>query len=97
MITYQVKISVDARIEEDFIQWMKTQHVPDVIATGLIKSFQILQPQIGEEHCYYFHYHFTNQQDFDQYTKVFGPKLKADVLERYPNQFEAQRQVFDWI
>ena len=97
MITYQVKIVIDAEVEEDWLDWMKTIHVPDVIATGLVRSFQILQPQVGEEHTYYFHYQFANQADYELYSKVFGPKLKADVIGKYPDQFTANRQIFDWI
>lgn len=97
MLTYQVKVTVDALVEEKWLHWMKTVHIPDVIATGLIRSFHILKPEIGEERTYYFHYHFSSKADFDHYTQEFGPALKADVLEKFPDQFTASRQVFAWI
>ncbi len=97
MITYQVKITVNQDIQADWLQWMKTVHVPDVIATGLIRSFQILKPQDGEARTYYFNYHFNSQEDFIRYQKEFSPALKEDVINRYPDQFKASRQIFDWI
>ena len=97
MITYQVKITIQATVETDWLHWMKTQHVPDVIATGLVRSFQILKPQIEEANTYYFHYQFDHQADFDRYTKEFAPQLRQDVLDKYAKQFEASRQLYDWI
>lgn len=97
MITYQVKITINQEVETAWLHWMKTVHVPDVIATGLVRSFQILRPQEDEAQTYYFHYQFDQQADFERYTKEFGPKLRQDVMDHYANQFEASRQLFDWI
>ena len=96
MLTYQVKIKVDLSIEEEWLEWMKTKHVPDVIGTGLIRSFQILKPE-SEEQLYLFHYHFETQEDYETYKSDFAPVLKGHPKEKFPNQFTAERAIFKWV
>lgn len=96
MITYQVRIQVDAEVEHEWLHWMKTVHVPDLIATGLLVSYHILKPQ-GEDQVYYFHYQFSDQKTLDLYQKDHAPKLKADVQENFPGRSSASRQILDWI
>ena len=95
MLTYQVKIKVDASIEKAWLHWMKTTHVPDMIATGLIRSFQVLKSQ--QACTYLFHYHFESKRDFDDYYKNYAPTLKKHPAQKFPNQFEAERELLEWI
>lgn len=97
MITYQVKITINPEVEEAWLKYMKTEHVPDVIATGLVRSFQILKPEIEEAHTYYYHYQFESSADYEKYRKEFAPKLKAHPQQKFPNQFTATRQLFKWV
>ena len=76
---------------------MKTVHVPDVIATGLIRSFQILKPRKDEAQTYYFHYVFDKQQDYEEYVEKFAPKLKAHPHQLFPNQFNVSRKIMERI
>ena len=96
MLTYQVKIKVDAAIENQWLHWMKSTHVPDVIGTGLIRSFQILK-STSENQLYHFHYHFNSLEDYHHYQKQFAPKLKAHPQEKFPNRFKAERELWNWI
>lgn len=96
MITYQVKITIDPTVESDWLHWMKTVHVPDVIACGLVRSFQILKPT-SKEHLYHFHYNFDSHSAFEKYKQEFAPELKEDVLQKYPDLFTSEREIFDWI
>ena len=93
MILYQVKINIDPTVEKEWFHWMKTVHVPDLIATGLVATFDIWSPTDSDSPIYYFHYYFHTQEDLDNYQKNHAPKLKADVLERYPSQFTAERMI----
>lgn len=96
MLTYQVKINVHPSIEAAWLQWMKTEHVPDVIATGCICSFQILKSD-SEPQTYRFHYHFRNTEEYMRYQKDFAPDLKVHPRKKFSNQFVAKREIFQWI
>ncbi|MFY8045434.1 MAG: DUF4286 family protein, partial [Chitinophagaceae bacterium] len=34
MFIYNVTVKIDPSIEADWIQWMKEEHIPEVLATG---------------------------------------------------------------
>ncbi|MDX2303608.1 MAG: DUF4286 family protein [Microscillaceae bacterium] len=97
MITYEVRIKIDPSVESAWLHWMKTEHVPQVIATGLVRSFQILKPQEGADQVYLFHYHFDSQGDYEKYIQEFATKLRAHTQESYGGLFEASRQVYTWL
>lgn len=96
MITYEVKLTIQPEVEEEWVNWMRTRHVPDVIATGLLKSYQILKPQDSPQ-VYLFHYHFENESDFKTYETEFAGRLRQDVIELYDGKFTGERTLYDWI
>ncbi len=97
MIIYQVRLVLKPEIEEDWLYWMRAVHIPDVIATGLIRNYQFLKERDSEELVYYAKYHFDSIEDYKQYESEFAPQLKQDVIERYPDQFTASRKLFNQI
>lgn len=96
MLTYQVKIEVKESIEQEWLNWMKTEHVPEVIATGLVKSFNILKSTSADQ-VYLFQYHFGSEEDLNAYQTNFAPSLKEHPLKKFPNQFTAQREILKWL
>ena len=34
MILYNVTVNIDTDVEEDWIEWMKETHIPEVMKTG---------------------------------------------------------------
>ena len=94
MIVYQVKIMIEASIHNEWLLWMQTVHIPDMIATGLISTFQIWKASNSEEIEYCFNYYFSAMEDFERYQDEYAPKLKAHPKKKFPNQFKANRQVF---
>ncbi len=96
MITYEVKLTVQEEVEKEWIHWMRTQHVPDVIATGLLKSYQILKPT-DKDQVYLFHYNFESEEDFKKYESEFADKLRQDVKDKYEGKFTGERTLYHWI
>ncbi len=96
MVTYEVKITIDPDVEDDWLNWMKMVHVPNVIATGYIKSYQILIPLHDLEHTYLFQYQFGNMDDYTSYQEKHSPALREEVLELYDGKFQSQRQLYRW-
>ena len=41
MIIYNVTVSVEESIKTDWLDWMKTEHIPEVMATGVFAKAQI--------------------------------------------------------
>jgi hypothetical protein len=43
MIVYNVTVKVDLAVAEDWLAWMKTEHIPEVLATGMFISYRMLR------------------------------------------------------
>lgn len=94
MIIYEVHISIDEEVEEEWLNWMKTVHVPHVIATGLVQSYQILTTFFESSHLYLFQYYFDALEDYEQYQQKFSPSLREEVLEKYEGKFRSKRAIY---
>ena len=96
MITYQVSLTIQKEVEEVWLDWMKTVHVPDVIATGMVLSFRILKAQ-GTAQVYIFQYDFESQESYDKYQQEHSPALREDTQKHFPGKFTSERAILDWL
>jgi hypothetical protein len=48
MILYNVTVSIDPSIHEEWLEWMKAKHIPDVMSTGCFVEARISRVH-GEE------------------------------------------------
>lgn len=102
MIIYNVTVMVADAIKEDWLNWMKTVHIPDILKTGLIKEHhfcKILFPTEGEEGYtkYATQYWFENQTKYNDYQDNHAKRLQKEHTERYYNQFMAIRSILETI
>ena len=100
MIIYNVTISLDDNIEADWLQWMKTKHIPDVLATGFFIDHRLLQltepePEEGKTYC--IQYRLANMENYEQYKALHAPALQAEYKERYEGKFFAFRTLLKEI
>lgn len=93
MILYNVTVSIDPEIGEDWLQWMRSTHIPDVIATGCFLESRISRIH-GEEEgglTYSIMYLCPSQEKMDEYGEKHAPLLQKDHTERYAGRFAAFR------
>lgn len=93
MILYNVTVSIDPEIHEEWLNWMKEKHVPDVMNTGCFTEARISRVH-GEEEggmTYAISYVAPSQAHIDQYQRVHAPALQQEHSERYDGKFAAFR------
>jgi hypothetical protein len=97
-ILYNVTIKIDAQIAEEWLDWMKTRHIPDVMATGKFESYRLLKI-IGEEDEYgigfAIQYIAPDIEHFEQYNKECAPSLQKEHTERYQGRYGAFRTLME--
>ena len=49
MYIYNVTSNVDESIHDEWLNWMKTQHIPEMLSTGKFKNAKMSQVMIDEE------------------------------------------------
>ena len=99
MILYNVTVSIDPAIQDDWLQWMRETHIPDVMRTGMFLQAQINQVLSEEDTGVTFAIQYTceSKEMLDQYQSVFAPALQAEHTQRYNGKFGAFRTLLQII
>lgn len=92
-IIYNVTVNVDHEVHDDWLEWMKSKHIPDVMNTGMFlecKMSKIMAESDGGI-SYAIGYLSPDMETLKQYQQVFAPALQAEHAERYNGKFAAFR------
>ena len=95
MILYNVTISIDPAVELDWLNWMKTVHIPDVIATGCFQEARLSRVHAEEDGglTYAIGYVAPSREKYDEYLETFARKLQQEHSARYDGRFAAFRTI----
>ena len=99
MILYNVTVSIDPEIQEDWLQWMRSIHIPDVINTGCFIEGKISRIH-GEEEggvTYSVMYLSPSQEVYEEYQSTHAPRLQKEHTDRYAGKFAAFRTILNVI
>lgn len=101
MILYNVTVRVDDIIAEEWLDWMKTSHIPDVLKTGYFidyKIMKILQPeQEANSVTFAVQYFCEDIHQLEQYWHNDAPGLQKEHSEKYQHRALAFRTVMEII
>ncbi len=98
MILYNVTVKVLPEIEEDWLQWMKTVHIPDVMKTGIFKEnklCRLLHLDETDGVTFAVQYLCDDMASFERYQKEFAKALQHDHTERYKDKYVAFRTLME--
>lgn len=99
MILYNVTISIDNDVHDEWLCWMTEHHIPDVMATGLFienKIARILAEEEGGK-AYSIQYLARDMETYERYQKEFAPRLQQEHSERFNGKFGAFRTLLHVI
>lgn len=101
MILYNVTLNVDEEINEEWLNWMKETHLPEVMATRKFISFDMYKIQNHNENDkgnnYSVQYFANSLSDYRDYAYNFAPALKQKTLEKFGDKVIAFRTLLEKI
>ena len=99
MIIYNVTVSVEESIKTDWLNWMKTEHIPEVMACGIFTKVQINRviAQGDSNHTFAIAYNCKSMKALHQYQIKFSPELQQKHLARYGDKAVAFRTIMEVI
>ena len=98
MIIYNVTLSlVDPTIHEEWLHWMKTKHIPDVMDTGCFVNNKICRLMVDDEITYAIQYTCKDLATLGKYLTEFSPELQAEHTEKYRGKFGAFRSLLEIV
>jgi hypothetical protein len=100
MVILNETVIIDPEIEAEWLSWIKTVHMPAVMATGYFENSRILNvlnsPNEGITYC--LQYEASNIEEFETYKFTVGDALKSNHLKKFENKlvlFESIMQVIN--
>ena len=99
MIIYNVTINIDYDVHDEWLDWMKNKHIPDVLKTGLFienKICRILAEEDGGK-SYSIQYFLKNMDDYYTYQKEYASSLQLEHTQKYEGKFAAFRTILEVV
>lgn len=100
MILYNVTVNVDESIHDEWLDWMKSVHIPQVMATGLFKENKIYKIRTDQQetgYTYSIQYFLNSIEDYEKYIKDHSKKLQEEHSAKYRDKFVAFRTVMEQV
>lgn len=98
MILYNVTVKIATPVHEEWLQWMKAVHIPEVLATGLFVEHRLLHI-LGEDEtegvAYAIQYLCPGPEAFREYQEKHAARLQQAHSERYQGQYVAFRTLME--
>ena len=93
MILYNVTCSVDPGVHEEWYDWMRAEHIPDVMKTNLFLECRICRIK-GEEQggvTFAVQYLCESAEDYAEYQSKHALALQSKHTEKYGGKVAAFR------
>ena len=101
MIIYNVTVNIEDASHDDWLEWMKTTHIPDVMKSGLFFACRILKLHTRHEEetgtTYAIQYACRSMEEYERYQRDFAPALQAETRRLYEGKFVAFRTVMEEV
>jgi Domain of unknown function (DUF4286) len=100
MFIYNVTSKVDHTISAAWLQWMKEEHIPEIIATGCFTKatiLQLLETDDSEGPTFAIQYTSESKALYNRYLEKFAPELRQKVMAKWGSKFIAFRSIMQVI
>ena len=99
MIIYNVTVSIEYDVQDEWLQWMKLVHIPEVLATGKFMECRMSKILAEEEGgaAYSIQYLCENKETLESYQKEDAPHLQRKHQEKYGTKALAFRTLLDIV
>jgi predicted DNA-binding protein (UPF0278 family) len=101
MLLYNVTVGVDKSVEEEWLLWMKTEHMLDVLNTKMFvqaKIYKVLHNTDDENTVSYsVQYIAETLTHVERYLEEFAPTLREEANKRYAGKHMAFRTLLQEV
>lgn len=100
MIIYNVTVKVETSIANNWLEWLKEEHIPEILATGCFHDasvLQLMEPVDEEGVTYAIQYKAQSESDYQRYIREHAGIMRQKGLDQWGNRFIAFRSVMKVI
>ena len=100
MIVYNVTVKVDTGIAKDWLAWLQTEHITEVVGTGCFTHasiLKLLEVDDAEGPTYAIQYFAESKALYNQYIEKYAGTFRQKSFEKWGNKFTAFRSVMQVV
>jgi len=100
MIIYNVTVKVESSIADNWLTWLKEEHIPDVINTGCFTHatiLRLLETDDADGPTYAVQYHAQNHTHYNRYIENFSDEIRKKGIDKWGNHFIAFRTLMQVV
>ena len=100
MILYNVTVSIDKDVEDEWVRWMKDKHIPDILSTNMFVSariFKVLDEYEAESTSYAVQYLAESMEYISLYQQRYAPALQEEHHVRFRGKYAAFRTLLEAV
>jgi len=100
MYLYNVTVNIEDDAHDQWMEWMKSKHVPDVMATGCFVANRMLKVLSEIENngtTYSLQYYFNRMEEYVRYQDKFAKGLQAEQQAQFEGKFVAFRTLLEIV
>jgi len=96
MIIYNVTVKVSQKVAHEWVRWMKEEHMPDLLKTGLFiesRLCRLLEQDEADGITYSAQYMCDSLDDYHDYIRMHAPLMRDKGLKKFGDHMIAYRSV----
>jgi hypothetical protein len=100
MILYNVTVKVEPAIADEWLKWLREEHIPEVLSTGCFEEatlLQLIDTDESEGLTFAIQYRAVDRNAVDRYLEKYAGALREKGTSRWGNQFIAFRSLLKVI
>ncbi len=100
MVLYNVTVGIDKEIEMEWLGWMKAEHIPEVMNTGMFtdyRIFKVLGNEDPQTTSYSIQYFATDISKVNEYLTEHAPDLIQKHQIKYKDRHVAFRTLLEEV
>lgn len=101
MILYNVTVNIEDDAHDEWVEWMQTVHIPDVMRTGMFVDFsfsKLLTRQHDETGTtYVIQYLAESMTHYEKYRDEFAAALQEETRKKFEGKFVAFRTLMEKV
>lgn len=97
MVMYHVTVKITPEKSEEWLHWMKTIHIPEVLNTGYFIKCRLSRLEVDDQDGQTFSvlYDCPSEEYLTKYMSLCAPELQKKHIDKFAGQFVAFRTVLN--
>ena len=100
MIIYNVTIKVHSSIQNEWLAWLKEEHIPDVLGTACFTGaiiLRLLETDDSEGPTYAIQYQAESKALYNRYIEKFAASMRQKSFDKWGDKFIAFRSLMQVV